>query len=325
MSFFARAPFQRPCMLNCLNEAVETGYLILRRANVDCLAGLSLAYQAMHRTDKADQTLARLFELIDSLNEPTLLEIAYACKDRLSLMRGEAVPALRLPHPAQASDGQPMVFFLEVPAITNCRTLMADGANTSFIEAEKRLTSYLRLNRTHHDTFRIIELMALQSIAVYLQGRLDEALMLLGQAIKLAEPGGCIQPFVELGPPMANLLKQLRQQNVAVDTIDKILAFSNDSGPIDAPVSANHPSASADQPSHPSPASQPLVEPLTHRELDVLELLAKRLQNKEIAEKLFVSNQTVKTHLKNIYQKLNASNRRKAVSEACRLGIITRP
>jgi len=68
---------------------------------------------------------------------------------------------------------------------------------------------------------------------------------------------------------------------------------------------------------------QPLVEPLTNRHLEILELLDQRLQNEEIAEKLFISPETVKGHLKHIYQKLLASNRRAAVSRAKALGILS--
>jgi LuxR family maltose regulon positive regulatory protein len=74
-------------------------------------------------------------------------------------------------------------------------------------------------------------------------------------------------------------------------------------------------------PSHPAP--QPLIDPLTNRELNVLELLAQRLQNKEIAEKLFISATTVKGHLRYIYGKLNVSKRREAVEKAQKIGILS--
>ena len=71
---------------------------------------------------------------------------------------------------------------------------------------------------------------------------------------------------------------------------------------------------------HPTP--QPLVEPLTNREIDILERLSQRLRNKEIAEDLCISPETVKSHLTNIYQKPNVSKRREAVERGKVIGIL---
>ena len=74
----------------------------------------------------------------------------------------------------------------------------------------------------------------------------------------------------------------------------------------------------------PAPADQPLVEPLSERELDVLRLLASDLDGPEIARELSVSLNTVRTHTKNIYAKLGVNSRRAAVRRAAELGLLSR-
>ena len=65
-----------------------------------------------------------------------------------------------------------------------------------------------------------------------------------------------------------------------------------------------------------------MVEPLTEHELEVLRLLALGLSNREMAEKLFVSEGTVKTHVHNLIGKLNAQSRSHAVALARELGLL---
>jgi LuxR family maltose regulon positive regulatory protein len=181
-------------------------------------------------------------------------------------------------------------------------------------------------------TCQIIEIAVLQALALKKRGRADEALDALKDAVALAEPGGWIRPFVEAGQTMADLLMRLRQQNVSVDYIERILAAFPDTAsttPLPDLRSTNdkrefEAETITQIPDPKSKIKNSLVEPLTNRELDVLELLAQRLQNKEIAEKLFVSPATIKSHLESIYQKLNVTNRREAVDKAKVLRIITR-
>ena len=93
------------------------------------------------------------------------------------------------------------------------------------------------------------------------------------------------------------------------------------------PDAPDHESPSLHPPISPSPIPaglQLLEDPLTNREIDVLELLVQRQQNKEIAEKLTISPETVKGHLKNMYRKLQVGSRREAVAKAMGLGILSR-
>jgi LuxR family maltose regulon positive regulatory protein len=306
--------------------AAEEREILHRKAAVETLAGLVLTYQAMQRTDDALDAVKQLLEFAQETAEPEHIAVAESCRARLALLRGDLQSANRW---AQSFDAEPhapgALFWLEVPLITQARVRIATGNREGLEKALESLGLLRQQGAALHFTCLTIEIGVLQSVALEKLGRTDEALEALKEALALARPGGWIRPFVEAGLPMVDLLKRLRRQNVALDYIERLLAAFPDDEPKSRPEASGHDRQSPHHPLSPSPSHptpQPLVESLTNRELVILELLAQRLQNKEIAEKLFVSPETIKTHLNNIYQKLNASNRREAVARAERLGIL---
>jgi LuxR family maltose regulon positive regulatory protein len=161
----------------------------------------------------------------------------------------------------------------------------------------------------------MIEIMPLLALVYEKQGQTDKALHLLRKAIKLAEPGGWMRPFVESGPAMEDLLLQLQQQNEVPGYCKTLLAaFKDDSQKTTADLSRQVLS-SLPQPDPSFPA-----EPLTTRELEILEQLLQGKSNKEIGEQLFISIYTVKTHLRNIYKKFDVTSRLQAVNKAMAAG-----
>jgi len=154
--------------------------------------------------------------------------------------------------------------------------------------------------------------LVLQAVALQAQGDKDQAVQLLLDALALAEPGGFIRLFVDEGPPMAHLLAAAAAQGRKPDYIGKVLAACE----TEAQKRAD--------PSYPSPASvaQPLIEPLSHREVEVLHLIAQGLSNQEISERLFLAVSTVKGHNLKIFGKLQVQRRTEAVARARALGLV---
>jgi len=287
-----------------LSQTTELGYIILRRATADCLGGLALAYQAKQQTDKATVSIKRLDEYIRSIDDPALLDIAHSFAARLSLMKGKKPIASGLSSRKGRSNAEPMFLWLDLPDITQCRVLLAAGSDTDLQEAENKLKACLRLSQAHHNTFQRSNIMPLLASVYEKQGRFEEALTVLEEAVNLAVPSGFIRPFVESGPAMVSLLKRLAEKNIALDYIGHLL---------DAISPPTH---------QPSSIARTSDGQLTNREQDILELVAQRLQTKEIAEKLFISTHTVNAHLKNIYRKLDVHDRREAIAIAKNLDIL---
>jgi LuxR family maltose regulon positive regulatory protein len=160
-------------------------------------------------------------------------------------------------------------------------------------------------------TSKMIEILILQALAFQASGETAQAISTLEQALNLAEPEGFIRIFVDEGSPMAHLLYDALNRGVAPDYVRRLLAAF----PVTEPEGAASTKPQVDQ--------SGLIEPLSDREIEVLQLIAEGLTNSEIATRLFLSPHTVKVHARNIYSKLSAHNRTEAVARARTLGILS--
>jgi LuxR family maltose regulon positive regulatory protein len=172
------------------------------------------------------------------------------------------------------------------------------------------------LDQTHHRRL-MIDILGMKALLDDALNQESTAFEKLSEALTLAEPGGFIRPFLDLGDQMSGLLKRLARQKPDLKYTEQILAaFSNEK-------TAMGQNGSDDQGADRSFLSnQALVEPLTNREIEILLILPKGLRNQKIAERLFISPETVKRHLYNIYQKFDVKNRQQAIAKAKSLGIL---
>ncbi|MBA3390950.1 MAG: LuxR family transcriptional regulator [Rubrobacter sp.] len=154
-----------------------------------------------------------------------------------------------------------------------------------------------------------LEVMVLQALALQAHGEVDEAAQILGDALALAEPGGFIRIFVDEGTQMAHLLSEAAARGITPGYTGRLLA-------------AFEAEEQKSEDKSYLPPAQPLTEPLSQRELEVLRLIAQGLSNREIGERLFLAVDTVKGHNRRIFNKLMVHRRTEAVARARSLDIL---
>jgi LuxR family maltose regulon positive regulatory protein len=155
-----------------------------------------------------------------------------------------------------------------------------------------------------------LKVMVLQVLALEAHGDKDQAIHLLSDTLTEAVPGGFIRLFVDEGRPMAHLLSEVEALGMMPDYVGKLLATWK---------AEEHKS---EAPAYPSPPAQSLIEPLSRREVEVLQLIAQGLSNQEISERLILALETVKGHNKKIFGKLQVQRRTEAVARARQLGLL---
>ncbi|HEV2656230.1 MAG TPA: LuxR C-terminal-related transcriptional regulator, partial [Ktedonobacteraceae bacterium] len=152
----------------------------------------------------------------------------------------------------------------------------------------------------------------LKARALYAMGESQQAQHTIAQVLALAQPEGYMRLFLDEGITLAALLRTTRSklnEPVLTTYVDTLLAAFEQERSTSTPLAQ-------------TTAVAPLPEPLSQHEQRVLRLLVAGLSNPEIANELVISINTVKTHVKNIYSKLNVNSRKEARAVARRLKLL---
>jgi len=292
-------------------------YRVNTRLYHDSLLGLALVAWARGQEDRARQYAAEARRFVIEMNDPYSLRISDSFDLRLALRAGH-VPAGPPTVPSTVDSNR---FWLEVPSLTHAEYLVQEAAAADSEAALQYVEEALRKARNHHNTPQVIQFLAVKAIAVYRTANLNGAAEVLEEALRIAEPLGFVRTLVDRALPMAELLKAFLKTR-PLERYPRLLLD------VFAAVPASGESTSASPEGEIRSRIQRAAEEamldglLSNREIDVLLLLEERLTSKEIAERLFISSETVKRHTVNIYRKLNVHGRRQAVSAARAMGLL---
>jgi LuxR family maltose regulon positive regulatory protein len=274
-------------------DALTQGYFFLARA-------LRVAGDfdgALDAIQKARQVAGAL--------GPWYPTIAGAHEVRIRLAQGDLAAAARWLQDSELSiDGELSIDY-SLGYLTQARILLAQGQLDETLELLVRL---FRVAKEAGAIAAIIAISILQALVLQAQGEGDRALATLERALSLAEPGGYVRTFIDQGPPMGELLRKAAARGIRSGYVRQLLAALESE-----PGYARQTSRLA---------SLSLVESLTGREMEVLGLLATHLPATEIAQELVISVNTVRSHIKSIYGKLDVHSRREAVARAQDLGLL---
>ena len=305
---------------NRLDEAVENiergAFFFYDRQKY--MAGLAwcaiaMVYARFSQGDipSAEQALQTLEKRINSQNLPAWAECWYiAWKVRLAIAEGDLSEAEKCLKENNIRLDREFAYPHEVEYLALARLMIAKAKVRSkgdcIDQAEKLL---LRLHRHLEDNGwfdKLIETEILLALTYKQQGREDKAIDQLEAALVMSEKEGYTRSYLNEGSPMANLLYKLVVRDRAVNAARRILSD----------FSLNETMISR------IPKKDGLIDPLSTRELEVLQLIGNGASNREIGQILHIALGTVKNHIKSIYNKLNVHNRTQAVKRGRDLDLL---
>ncbi len=302
-----------PLLAQGMAQVDEAGSVYADDIMFSYLAQIRL-YQTRGEYGRACAILDSFMHLADAHHfAPRLKTCVAAVRAHIELTQGNLAAALHWANTCGLSVNDELSYPREREYLTLARVRIAQGRAKSsgpFLDdalalLERLLTDAQPKARMHS----VLEILVLKALALHAGGALPAALDTLAEALSLAEPEGYVRLFLDEGVPMLTLLSQVSKTDPLLHGyVQQLLAHAHVA-----------PSSSFD---HVPPKKQPLVEPISERELEVLQLMAAGASNEEIAEQLVIAVGTAKRHVSNILAKLAVSNRTQAVARARELALL---
>jgi LuxR family maltose regulon positive regulatory protein len=259
------------------------------------------------RADDAQRIVDAAVDFAHGLHTRPLLAATEAIRADFALRRGRLAEAGLWA--TQLAGFHPVPYpFPFIPALEAATILLELNSPSSREQARSLLDEMtVCFNRTGYTSVRL-QILALQALLAWQEGDEAVALALLEESVKMAEPGRFLRLFPDLGSGLKPLLVRLYEQGVSPSYLSEILAAFNGSA---APLTETPP----------LPGIPPRVS-LTYREQEVLQLLNERRSDKQIAEALVISVETVRSHIYHLSSKLGVHGRRAIVQTAKDLRLI---
>jgi DNA-binding CsgD family transcriptional regulator/tetratricopeptide (TPR) repeat protein len=276
--------------IQALKETLAFDGVFNYRVYFDALAGLILINSLRKDEEAVASLLDQMDQLASKLKNTKFHNYYRSVQARVNWHAGQGGKELSWAksdwvkqHPSS------YLFLVDVPELTKLRIVVSHGSHAQVKESISVLEEVEAMLGSVHNYYQRIDIVLLKAIGLFRLRRKKRAVKWLEEALMLSDRKGMIRPIIEVFrvmPDLFNLLAHTSKYNRLLSGMGIDLSTNNSS----AYTALNS-------------------EKLTFREHEIVNLIAKGLQNKEVADQLNISTVTVKSHLTNIYKKLSVSNR----------------
>ncbi len=303
--------------LTLIQTTGRESYIVVVAENLKCLA---LMLEATGEGKVADKLIEDALQRLKKYGNEVYADQLRALKALLNLRRGDLAAATRWADASGLTPDGELSYLRESAYTTYARWLIASGNPKDALSLLERLQS--EAERGSRERV-VVEILILKSLAHQAGGDEARAIEVLEQSLLRTEPESYVRSYTDEGEVMAKLLLQTLKQNgkrweSENPTFLRYIVKLNDA----FGSSANMPATQKSKVENEALPWWYVNDPLSERELEVMQLVAQGFSNQEIGNKIFISAGTVKRHLSNIYQKLDVHSRVQAIELARKFQLI---